>query len=105
MNTIASLPTLRVAVLGSGTVGTEVVRALREDAEELAARSGAHLQIDSIVVRDTTRPRDPVIPTDLLSTDAEAAVAGADLVVEVMGGIEPARGLKIGRASCRKGWR
>ena len=93
MNTIASLPTLRVAVLGSGTVGTEVVRALREDAEELAARSGAHLQIDSIVVRDTTRPRDPVIPTDLLSTDAEAAVAGADLVVEVMGGIEPARGL------------
>ncbi len=93
MNTIAALPTLRVAVLGCGTVGTEVIRALRTDAEELAARSGAHLRINAIVVRDTSRPRDPVVPTDLLSTDAEAAVAEADLVVEVMGGIEPARGL------------
>ena len=101
MDTIASLPILQVAVLGSGTVGTEVVRALTEHGEDLAARSGARLQISTIVVRDTGARRDPVIPTDLLSTDAGAAVAGADLVVEVMGGIEPARELIL--AALRRG--
>lgn len=93
MDNNASPPVLQVAVLGCGTVGTEVVRGLREQAEELAARSGARLQISAITVRDSSRARDPVVPTELLGTDAHAAVAACDVVVELMGGIEPAREL------------
>ncbi|MGC0143272.1 homoserine dehydrogenase [Pseudactinotalea sp. Z1732] len=101
MDTIASEPVLRVAVLGCGTVGTEVIRGLRTQAEELAARSGTRMEISAIIVRDTTLARDPVVPTELLGTDARAAVESADLVVELMGGIEPARSLIV--AALRRG--
>ncbi len=93
METKASLPTLRVAVLGCGTVGTEVVRQLIEQPDELADRSGAHLTLGAVIVRDVTRPRDPVVPVELIGTDAIKAVDDADIVIEVMGGIEPAREL------------
>ncbi|WP_240930587.1 homoserine dehydrogenase [Isoptericola sp. BMS4] len=88
--------TLRVALLGCGVVGSEVARALIEHADDLAARAGAHLDLVGIAVRDTSRPRDgvgTVIPAELLTDDAGALVDSADLVVELMGGIEPARGL------------
>ena len=84
---------LRVAVLGCGTVGTEVVRLLHEQAADLAARTGARLELVGIAVRDTTAPRDPVVDTALITTDAAGLVARADLVVELMGGLEPAREL------------
>lgn len=101
MDTIASEPVLRVAVLGCGTVGTEVIRGLRTQAEELGARSGTRMEISAIIVRDPTLARDPVVPTELLGTDARAAVESADLVVELMGGIEPARSLIL--AALRRG--
>ena len=84
---------LRVAVLGAGTVGTEVVRLLRSEAGDLAARVGAPLDLVGIAVRNRHADRDPVVPTDLLTEDARALVDRADVVVEVMGGIEPAREL------------
>ncbi|TDE96037.1 homoserine dehydrogenase [Occultella glacieicola] len=84
---------LRVAVLGCGVVGTEVVRRLLEHTAEFSARTGADLELSGIAVRTLTTPRDPVVPTDLLTDDAAGLVAGADLLVEVMGGIEPARTL------------
>ena len=86
---------LRVAVLGCGTVGTEVVRLLTEQAEDLTARTGARLEVVGIAVRDTTVPRADVVDTRLLTTDASALVRDADLVVELMGGIEPARSLVL----------
>jgi len=86
---------LRVAVLGCGTVGTEVVRLLREQATDLTARSGARLELVGIAVRDTSAPRDPVVDPALLTTDAAGLVRRADLVVELMGGIEPARTLVL----------
>src|SRR5690606_35463265 len=86
---------LRVAVLGCGTVGTEVVRLLTEQADDLTARTGARLEVVGIAVRDTTVPRDDVVDTRLLTTDASGLVRGADLVVELMGGIEPARSLVL----------
>jgi len=87
---------LKVALLGCGVVGTEVARRLVTHAEELASRVGAPLEIAGIAVRDASAPREGVTGTPLealLTTDATALVERADVVVEVMGGIEPARSL------------
>ena len=81
---------LTIALLGGGVVGSEVARALLTQSDTLAARVGARLELSGVLVRDASRPRDG-IPQELLSTDPEAVVAGADIVVELMGGIEPAR--------------
>jgi len=86
--------TLKVALLGCGVVGTQVARLLREEAAELAARSGAQLEIAGIAVRRASHPR-PGIDRDLLTTDAMglATRPDVDIVVEVIGGIEPAHSL------------
>ena len=82
---------ITVAILGGGTVGSQVARLLEENAADLAARVGAPLQLIGVAVRDASRPREGV-PNGLLTDDAAAlAVRGADIVVELMGGIEPAR--------------
>jgi homoserine dehydrogenase len=86
---------IRVALLGCGVVGSQVVRLLREEADELAARVGAPVELAGIAVR---RPqRHPDVPADLLTTDAAGLVANpdVDVVVELMGGIEPARDLLL----------
>ncbi|MEN9609048.1 MAG: hypothetical protein RLZZ06_979 [Actinomycetota bacterium] len=84
---------LRIALLGAGTVGGQVARLLLENKAELAARVGAELELIGIAVRDLNGKRDASIPADLLTTDAEALILTADIVIEVMGGIEPARTL------------
>ena len=86
-------PSVRVAVLGPGTVGTQVVRLLHEHAGELAPRIGAPIEIAGIYVRDIARERDAAIPRHLLTDDAAGLIERADVVVELMGGIEPARSL------------
>lgn len=83
---------LAVAVLGPGTVGRQVVRLLAEHADDLAARVGAPLELEGVYVRDVSVPREGIDPS-LLTSDAEALVARADVVVELMGGISPAREL------------
>ena len=84
---------LKVAVLGSGTVGAEVVHRLLAEREELGARIGAELDVVGVAVRDTKKKRNQAIPKKLLTTDAESLVVQADIVVELMGGIEPAKTL------------
>ncbi len=80
-----------IALLGGGTVGTSVAELLHEHADDFAERVGAPLRLTAVAVRDLSRPR-PGIPAELLSDDPRAvATSGADIVVEVMGGIEPAR--------------
>lgn len=86
---------LRVALLGAGSVGSQVARLLLEQGDELAARVGAKLELIGIAVRDVDAPRDAPLPRELLTTDAEQLVLGADIVIELMGGIEPARGLVL----------
>jgi homoserine dehydrogenase len=84
---------LRVALLGCGVVGTQVALGILANPIDLAARVGAPLELAGIFVRNLDAARDPLIPRDLLTTDAESLIDGADVVVEVMGGIEPARTL------------
>jgi homoserine dehydrogenase len=87
--------TLKVALLGCGVVGSEVARVLTKDAAELANRVGAPLELVGIAVRDLDRHASGDLPADLFTTDARALVARGDLdiVIEVIGGIEPAREL------------
>jgi homoserine dehydrogenase len=94
---VTGVAPLRVALLGCGTVGSEVVRLLHTSGEDLAARIGAPLEVAGIAVRRLGRARDLPVPDDLLTTDAAALVArdDVDLVVEVIGGIEPARTLIV----------
>ncbi len=88
---------LRVALLGCGTVGSAVVRLLHDGAADLEARIGAPLEIAGIAVRRLGRARDLPVPDDLFTTDAAGLVArdDVDLVVEVIGGLEPARALLL----------
>ncbi|MHA6668830.1 homoserine dehydrogenase [Homoserinimonas sp. A447] len=82
---------LRIAVLGAGAVGAQVVRLLLEQGDDLAGRAGAGLELVGVAVRNLDAPRTADIPRDLLTTDAESLILGADVVIELMGGIEPAR--------------
>jgi len=88
--------TLRVALLGCGVVGSQVARLLREQADDLAVRTGARLELAGIAVRRLSHPR-PGIEAALLTTDAMglATRPDVDIVVEVIGGIEPARSLLL----------
>ncbi|RBP66337.1 homoserine dehydrogenase [Brevibacterium sanguinis] len=83
---------LRVAMLGCGVVGTEVAARIVDRSEALAERIGAPLELSAVVVRDLAKAR-PGIDESLLTTDAETAIADADIVIELMGGIEPAKTL------------
>lgn len=80
-----------VAVLGLGNVGSEVVRIIEESATDLTARIGAPLVIRGIGVRRVDADRG--VPVELLTDDIEALVSrdDVDIVVELMGPVEPAR--------------
>jgi len=88
--------TLKIALLGCGNVGSEVARLLREEADELAVRIGARLELAGIAVRRLSVPR-PGIDPALLTTDAMdlATRPDIDIVIEVVGGIEPARSVLL----------
>ena len=89
---------LRVALLGCGAVGSQVVRLLHDQQRDLAARIGAPVELVGVAVRRLDAPRDPAVPRELLTADATGLVArdDVDVVVEVIGGIEPARSLILG---------
>ncbi len=84
---------LRVAVLGGGTVGAQVARRLLDNADELGSRSGAGLELIGVAVRDVSARRSVSLPKKLLTDDPHSLIVGADIVVELMGGLEPARTL------------
>jgi homoserine dehydrogenase len=93
---------LKVALLGCGTVGGAVLRLVEEQAADLAARVGRPVQVVGVAVR---RPdRHPEVPAGLLTTDAHGLVTreDVDLVVEVIGGIEPARSLILAAVEAGK---
>ncbi|MFJ2721156.1 homoserine dehydrogenase [Streptomyces sp. NPDC087437] len=85
---------LKVALLGCGVVGSEVARIMTTHADDLTARIGAPVELAGVAVRRPDKVREG-IPADLVTTDATALVkcGDIDVVVEVIGGIEPARTL------------
>lgn len=85
---------LRVGMLGCGVVGSEVARLMEANQVDLAARSGSSLKIVKIAVRDLHRIR-PGLDPQLFTTDADSVVndPNIDLIIEVMGGVEPAHQL------------
>ena len=100
---VASDAPVRVALLGCGTVGSQVVRLLSEQASELAARIGAPVELVGVAVRRLHKHAD--VPAHLLTTDAHGLVnrPDVDVVVEVIGGIDPARGLLLDALKAGKG--
>ncbi|MDR8019506.1 homoserine dehydrogenase [Nesterenkonia aerolata] len=91
---------LTVGLLGAGSVGSQVARTLVEERELISARVGVDVRLVGVAVRDTEAPRDWRIPGELLTTDAEELVDRVDVVVELIGGMEPAASL-ITRALSR----
>ncbi len=82
---------LRVALLGAGAVGSQVAALLLKHGDELADRAGAALELVGIAVRDLDATRETDLPRELFTTDADSLIVGADIVIELMGGIEPAK--------------
>ncbi|MGW1004439.1 homoserine dehydrogenase [Streptomyces sp. NPDC002520] len=85
---------LKVALLGCGVVGSEVARIMTTHADDLAQRIGAPVELTGVAVRRPSKVREGIDPA-LVTTDATALVKRGDIdvVVEVIGGIEPARTL------------
>ena len=95
------LPVIRIAILGCGNVGAALVELLADPAgaEDLASRTGARLEVVGVAVSDVTkaRPTAPHLAIDLLTDDAVGLVSrdDVDLVVELIGGLEPAGSLIV----------
>jgi len=90
------MPTLNIGMLGCGNVGAEVARLLSTDNGDFAARAGAELVLTKIAVRDLKKTRAEINPA-LFTSDAESVVSdpAISIVIEVMGGINPARELLL----------
>jgi len=87
----AQVRPIRIALIGAGTVGSKVASLMLEQAEDLEARSGAPLVLVGVGVKDSGKSR-VGIPKELITADVPGLLAkDIDIVVEVMGGIEPAR--------------
>jgi len=80
--------TIRIGLLGCGTVGTSFVQLIDQQRDAIATRTGLELSVDAISVRDTSRAREGVDPA-LLTTDSASIVDNPDIdvIVETIGGI------------------
>jgi len=86
---------VRVGLLGCGNVGAALVGLLRSNADLIRARAGVGIEVTRVAVRNVARERSVELPPGVITRDAEAVVADpeVDVVVEVIGGVEPARSL------------
>jgi len=89
--------TIRIGMLGCGTVGAATIRLLHEHADDIAMRAGCRLAVTRVAVRDPGRDRDVALSSDVFTTDGVSIVDDPeiDVVCEVMGGVEPARDLLL----------
>lgn len=86
---------IRVGLLGCGVVGSGTARILLNSPQELAVRAGAPIELAKVAVRTLSKPREVEVPAELLTADPWQVVSdpSIDVVVEVIGGIDPAREL------------
>lgn len=96
--------TIRVGLLGCGTVGSAVVELIRSHGGDIAARTGMRLEVARVAVHNTARARAVELDAAVLTHDAESVVTdpSIDVVVEVMGGVEPARRLILAALESKK---
>lgn len=85
--------TIRIGLLGCGNVGGALIALIERNGDEIATRTGVRLEITRVAVRSLSKDRQVAVDPELLTTDGLEVVAGrdVDLVVELIGGIEPAR--------------
>lgn len=95
---------IRLGLLGCGTVGGGVVTILDREVDDITARTGAKLEITRVAVRDLSRRRPLPLDPAIFTADPESVVEAddVDVVVEVMGGRDPAgrlirRALELGK--------
>ena len=91
----SGLKRVRIGVLGCGNVGAALVALVAAQSDVVAARTGLQLEVTRVVVRNLSAPRDVELPAGVLTHDARGVVADPeiDIIVEAIGGIEPAREL------------
>ena len=85
--------TIRIGLLGCGNVGGALIALIERNGDEIATRTGVRLEITRVAVRSLSKDRQVAVDPELLTTDGLEVVAGSDvdLVVELIGGIDPAR--------------
>ncbi|MEO6122085.1 MAG: homoserine dehydrogenase [Ilumatobacteraceae bacterium] len=88
---------VRIGVLGCGNVGASLIQLVAQQADSIEARTGTRLEVTRVAVRNMSRERDVDLAPGVLVRDAHTVVDDPeiDLVVEVIGGIEPARELIV----------
>ena len=88
---------IRIGMLGCGTVGSAVARTLAQHGDDIARRAGVRLEITRVAVRDLARPRDVPLAPDAFTPDGVSIVEDPDIdvVLELLGGLEPARAILL----------
>ena len=96
--------TIRIGMLGCGTVGSAVVRMLGEHGDDIAMRAEVRLAVTRVAVRDAGRERDVPLSREVFTTDAASIVADPDIdiVLELLGGLDPAKELILASFSSGK---
>src|SRR4029450_6011513 len=86
---------VRIGLLGCGHVGSAVARMLLDHAGEVESRAGAEVEIARVAVRNLSKEREVDLPSNVFTPDPAEVVRddNVDVIVEVIGGIEPARSL------------
>ncbi|MEX0651672.1 MAG: homoserine dehydrogenase [Actinomycetota bacterium] len=89
--------TIRIGMLGCGTVGAAAIRLLHDHADDIAMRAGCRVQVTRVAVRDPRRDRGVPLSPEAFTTDGASIVAdpGIDVVCELIGGVEPAKSLLL----------
>ena len=87
------METVKIALLGLGTVGTGVYKVLKAQQEEIPHKVGAKIQLKKVLVRNTEKASRKLDDPSILTTEWKSILEDPEIsiVVEVMGGIEPAR--------------
>jgi homoserine dehydrogenase len=104
LTVVRDVSTIRVGLLGCGNVGSALVQMVAENGDAVQARTGLRLDVARVAVHDPGKARAVEFGPDVLTADAESVVTdpSIDVVVEVMGGIEPARTLILAALEAKK---